>query len=43
MTAMSLVFLVPIGYLGVALACALYNLVVKAVGGIEYEARAEHP
>ena len=32
-----------IGYLGVALACALYNLVVKAVGGIEYEARAERP
>jgi len=32
-----------IGYLGTALACAIYNLVAKVVGGIEFEARPEQP
>ena len=28
-----------VGYLGTALACAIYNLVAKVIGGIEFEAR----
>jgi hypothetical protein len=36
--AMPVIYLV-LGYIGVAIGCAIYNLLFKHIGGIEFEAR----
>ena len=43
---MYMVFILPVvylifGYIGVVIGCALYNIVYKLVGGIEFESKAD--